>query len=90
MFNATLNNISAISWRSVLLVEEPEYPYKTIGDMVFFRGKTCSAVTGFVGPIISSSRVGVWRGLYMCCSLCLLVADVHVDIMMRIDNKYYL
>jgi hypothetical protein len=29
MFNATFNNISAISWRSVLLVEEPEYPEKT-------------------------------------------------------------
>ena len=29
VFNATLNNISAISWRSVLLAEEPEYPEKT-------------------------------------------------------------
>ena len=25
VFNATFNNISAISWRSVLLVEETEY-----------------------------------------------------------------
>jgi hypothetical protein len=25
MFNTTFNNISAISWWSVLLVEEPEY-----------------------------------------------------------------
>ena len=32
VFNATLNNISVISWWSVLLVEEigePEYPEKT-------------------------------------------------------------
>jgi DNA-binding Lrp family transcriptional regulator len=29
VFNATLNNISAISWRSVLLAEKPEYPEKT-------------------------------------------------------------
>jgi hypothetical protein len=29
VFNATFNNISVISWRSVLLVEEPEYPEKT-------------------------------------------------------------
>jgi hypothetical protein len=29
LFNATFNNISAISWRSVLLVEETEYPKKT-------------------------------------------------------------
>ena len=29
VFNATFNNISNISWRSVLLVEEPEYPKKT-------------------------------------------------------------
>jgi len=26
VFNATFNNISAISWRSVLLVEETEVP----------------------------------------------------------------
>ena len=29
VFNATFNNISAISWRSVLLAAEPEYPEKT-------------------------------------------------------------
>jgi hypothetical protein len=29
MFNATFNNISVISWRSVLLVEESEYPENT-------------------------------------------------------------
>jgi len=28
-FNATFNTISVISWRSVLLVEEPEYSQKT-------------------------------------------------------------
>ena len=29
VFNTTFNNISVISWRSVLLVKEPEYPEKT-------------------------------------------------------------
>ena len=29
VFNATFNNISAILWRSALLVEEQEYPEKT-------------------------------------------------------------
>ena len=29
VFNATFNNISVISWRSVLLVEETEDPEKT-------------------------------------------------------------
>ena len=29
VFNDTFNNISVISWRSVLLVEETEYPEKT-------------------------------------------------------------
>jgi hypothetical protein len=29
MPHATFNNISVISWRSVLLVEEPELPEKT-------------------------------------------------------------
>jgi hypothetical protein len=29
MFNTTFNNISAISWQSVLLVEDPQYPEKT-------------------------------------------------------------
>jgi len=30
VLNATFKNIAVISWRSVLLVEEPEYPEKTI------------------------------------------------------------
>jgi len=30
VFNATFHTISVISWWSVLLVEEPEYPQKTI------------------------------------------------------------
>jgi hypothetical protein len=29
MFNATFNNLSGISWGSVLFVEELEYPEKT-------------------------------------------------------------
>jgi len=29
VFDATFNNISVISWKSVLLVEEPEYPEKS-------------------------------------------------------------
>jgi len=29
LLNATFNNISAISWRSVLLWRKPEYPEKT-------------------------------------------------------------
>jgi hypothetical protein len=29
VFNATFNNIANVSWRSVLLVEKPEYPEKT-------------------------------------------------------------
>ena len=29
VFNATFNNYSAISWRTVLLMEETEYPEKT-------------------------------------------------------------
>jgi hypothetical protein len=31
VFNATFNNISAISWQSVLLVEQTEDPEKTTG-----------------------------------------------------------
>ena len=33
VFSATFNNISAISWRSVLLVEETEYPEKTTDQL---------------------------------------------------------
>jgi hypothetical protein len=32
-FNATFNNILAISWRPVLVVEEAEYQVRTIGRM---------------------------------------------------------
>jgi hypothetical protein len=41
VFNVTFNNISAISWRSVLLVEETEYPEK--------NPQTCSmSLTNFI------------------------------------------
>ena len=33
VFNATFNNISVISWRSVFLVGKPEYPEKTTGEL---------------------------------------------------------
>ena len=36
VFNATFNNILVISWQSVLLVEEPEYPEKN----------TCTCIQG--------------------------------------------
>jgi hypothetical protein len=36
MFNVTFNNMSVISWRSVLLVEEPEYPEKTTDKLFFY------------------------------------------------------
>ena len=38
MFTATFNNISVISWRSVLFVEEPEYQEKTT-DLSQFTDK---------------------------------------------------
>jgi hypothetical protein len=43
VFNATFSNISAISWRPVLVVGKPEYPEKTIdhgqaaGKLYHFR-----------------------------------------------------
>jgi hypothetical protein len=39
-FNATFNNISVISWRSVLLMEETVYPVKTI-TLSQFTDKFC-------------------------------------------------
>ena len=33
VFNATFNNISVISWQSVLLVEETEVPGKNTQDL---------------------------------------------------------
>jgi hypothetical protein len=38
VFNATFNNISSVSWRSVLLVEETGVPIKTI-DLPQVTGK---------------------------------------------------
>ena len=38
VFNTTFNNISAISWRPVLVVENPEYPERTT-DHVQATGK---------------------------------------------------
>ena len=34
MFNVTLNNISVISWQSILLVEKSEYPRQTLSHNV--------------------------------------------------------
>jgi hypothetical protein len=38
VFNATFNNISIISWQSVLLVEEMDYPEKTT-DLLQYTDK---------------------------------------------------
>ena len=43
VFNATLNNISVISWRSVLLVGEtgvPEENHRTVAAVSFIGGGT--------------------------------------------------
>jgi len=45
VFNATLNNISVISWRSVLLVEETVYPEKTT-DLSQFTDKLYHIIPG--------------------------------------------
>jgi hypothetical protein len=37
VFNATFNNISVISWRAVLLVEETEVPRENHGSVINHR-----------------------------------------------------
>ena len=37
--NPTFNNISVISWWSVLLVEKPEYPAKKTTDLLLVTDK---------------------------------------------------
>ena len=41
VFNATFNNISAISWRSVLLVEETGVP----GEKNYYRKSQTNVIT---------------------------------------------
>ena len=41
VFNATFNNISVISWRSVLLVEETEVPGENHGTATNFITECC-------------------------------------------------
>jgi len=43
MFNATFNNISAITWRPVLVVEEAEYPERMGKQLVSFINCGCES-----------------------------------------------
>jgi hypothetical protein len=61
VFNATFNNISVISWRSVLLVGKPEYPENSFidgGNWSSRRKKTKFT------PVFSGVRVT--RSLVLC------------------------
>ena len=55
VFNATFNNISVISWRSVLLVEETEYLEKTT-DLSQVTDKTLSHNVVSSTPRLSGVR----------------------------------
>ena len=50
VFNATFNNISVISWQSVLLMEETEYPEKTTRDFDSCSGRTKSTLISAALP----------------------------------------
>jgi hypothetical protein len=62
VLNATFNNISVISWRSVLGVEETEYPEKTT-DLLQYTDKLFHKKVAF-HKRWSILRTGLIRGYY--------------------------
>jgi hypothetical protein len=51
MFNATFNNISAISWRSVLLVEETGETHRPVASDLQTYNLVTSKNMGTIAPI---------------------------------------
>jgi hypothetical protein len=79
MFNATINNISVISWRQFYWWRKPEYPEKTT-DLTW---ETRGAINAEQNAIGKSKIIQIYfsqRCMYFCC-LSFLSYDLYRKLM---------
>ena len=56
VINATFNNISVISWRSVLLVVETRVTEKKVTDKLYHKKETITYDVGNPGPDLGKAQ----------------------------------
>jgi len=77
VFNATFNNISVITWQSVLLVEKTEYPEKTT-DLSQVTDKLYNKCVRALGQIVFLHETNLIKLTIHLKSLCKLDLKIFV------------
>jgi hypothetical protein len=85
VFNATFNNISVISWQSVLLVGEIWVPGE-ISDLPQVTDKQLSHNVVSSTPLVDCLLVLLMPNIFYLLSFHSLISSIHVDMFAILDN----